>query len=148
MRRDLALATFYWMLLALWMLLIFGFSAQAAHQSKEVSLGLTDLLVRFINFCFPLSDVSVASWHSMIRKMAHLFLYFVLGILMIHALRTSRISWKRGLFLALLFCFLYAVSDEYHQFFIPGRGAQASDVVLDSGGSALGVLSYYLWKRK
>jgi VanZ family protein len=148
MRRDLALATFYWMLLVLWMALIFFFSAQAALQSKELSSGLTGFFIQAIERFFPAWNFSATAFHGLIRKIAHFVIYFVLGLFMIQALRASKITWKKATLLALVLCSVYAVTDEYHQFFVPGRGAQVTDVLLDSVASSLGVLSYYSWKRK
>jgi len=41
---------------------------------------------------------------------------------------------------AFLVAVAYAVSDEFHQAFVPGRGSAVSDVVIDSAGAALGLL--------
>jgi VanZ family protein len=43
--------------------------------------------------------------------------------------------------LAVLLATLYGVSDEYHQSFVPGRTAEAADVVKDAAGAALFVLA-------
>ncbi|MFR1872919.1 MAG: VanZ family protein [Coprococcus sp.] len=48
---------------------------------------------------------------------------------------------------------LYAVTDEIHQLFVPGRSGQITDVILDSCGGLIGaVLSatilYLIRKRK
>ena len=42
--------------------------------------------------------------------------------------------------LALLIGILYAVSDEFHQLFVPGRAGQFRDVLVDGAGTVLGVL--------
>ena len=34
---------------------------------------------------------------------------------------------------------IYAVSDEIHQAFVPGRSAQLSDVCIDACGAAIGL---------
>jgi VanZ family protein len=39
----------------------------------------------------------------------------------------------------LLIGFLYAVSDEIHQYFVPGRAMQARDVLIDTSGVLLGI---------
>jgi len=45
-------------------------------------------------------------------------------------------------FLAGLICVGYAISDEIHQIFVPGRGPQIKDVLIDSGGAAVGI---FIW---
>ena len=40
-------------------------------------------------------------------------------------------------------CLLYASSDEFHQIFVSGRTASVKDVLIDTCGSIVGILSYY-----
>jgi len=42
---------------------------------------------------------------------------------------------------------LYACTDEIHQLFVPGRGAQMSDVLLDSAGAGLGIVLFVTIRR-
>ncbi|NOY98780.1 MAG: hypothetical protein GXP40_06200 [Chloroflexi bacterium] len=51
---------------------------------------------------------------------------------------------KKSLFLAWLLAALYAVTDELHQSFVPGRHASGADVVIDSLGAAIAL---WLWAR-
>lgn len=46
---------------------------------------------------------------------------------------------KKTLLFAVLIASLYGVSDEFHQFFVPGRVASVFDVFADVVGSILGV---------
>lgn len=41
-----------------------------------------------------------------------------------------------------MICILYAISDEVHQLFVPGRGGQVRDVIIDSAGAIAGILGY------
>jgi VanZ family protein len=78
----------------------------------------------------------------MSRKMAHLIEYGFLAFLTAQALRAGNRPRRIVLGGALLFCVLYAASDEFHQSFVPGRYAKVRDVALDALGAAL-VLSIY-----
>ena len=49
--------------------------------------------------------------------------------------------------LAFLICVLYAISDEIHQLFVPGRAGQVRDVLIDSSGSFLGIFLVMLFVR-
>ena len=40
----------------------------------------------------------------------------------------------------IVFCFLYACSDEIHQLFVPGRSGMFTDVLIDTGGAVTGML--------
>lgn len=88
------------------------------------------------------------------RKGAHVAEY---AILMFLAARFAfallpRLSFRRILLLAGTFSILYGVSDEWHQSFVPYRGAKLSDVAIDGLGILLmaGVLSFvwYVYERK
>jgi VanZ family protein len=46
----------------------------------------------------------------------------------------------RAIALAILFGVMYAVTDEIHQMFVPGRTADAADLVADTIGVALGTM--------
>ena len=72
----------------------------------------------------------------MLRKLAHLTEYAILGALLVRALA------RPGL--AVLLGGLYAVSDEVHQHFVRGRHAAWYDVLLDTVGVTVGVLA---WRR-
>ena len=41
---------------------------------------------------------------------------------------------------AYVFCFVYAGTDEFHQYFVPGRAAKFSDVLVDSVGFTAGIM--------
>jgi len=56
-------------------------------------------------------------------------------------------SVLRGVLLAFVICVLYAISDETHQIFVPGRSAQISDVLIDSVGAIVGILMYLVLGR-
>lgn len=54
-------------------------------------------------------------------------------------MRLMRVSGFKAFTLALGICILYAISDEFHQLFVPGRGGQIRDVLIDSTGAIVGV---------
>ncbi len=90
---------------------------------------------------FALSSVSdlgtgLGTWDLVLRKLAHTAEFAVLGALL---LRTLRDDWA-----ALAAGVAYAVSDELHQHFVPGRVGSPLDVAIDSVGVAAGLL---LWRR-
>ncbi len=71
----------------------------------------------------------------MLRKLAHTAEYAVLGALLARALGRSGLAVAIGV--------LYAVSDEVHQAFVPGRLGSPVDVAIDAIGVVCGVL---LWQ--
>jgi VanZ family protein len=121
------------------MLLIFLLSAQAAEQSSQLSNGITESIIAVIGKLIP-TGFTAENMNHIVRKCAHFFAYFVLGILTANALRSSGLRGFRLIAAALLVCVLYAVSDEIHQLFVPGRGCQATDVLIDSAGALIGTV--------
>jgi VanZ family protein len=76
-------------------------------------------------------------------KLAHFAVYAVLGVLLSHAgLRTAVPS---GWLIAL--GVLYGASDEWHQFFVPGRTPEFADWVADACGVVAGVLLHRRWRH-
>ena len=45
-----------------------------------------------------------------------------------------RVTLRQKALLASALCMLYAAGDEFHQYFVPGRAAQLSDVAIDAMG--------------
>ena len=71
-------------------------------------------------------------------KIAHAGWFFLLGLLAYRAARNGE-GWprRRTTFLLILGALLWGISDEAHQFFVPGRDVEAADVVADVTGAAI-----------
>ena len=87
--------------------------------------------------------------HDFIRKCAHVFEYFVFGLLLFRAIRIPKQGWQwRWAFLAILIAALYASSDEIHQIFVPSRGASFWDALLDTSGAGVAQLAAWIVNRR
>ena len=131
-----------------WMLLIFLFSNDTGEVSTKKSDGLIIGTIEFLleRDLTDAEKIKYVDWFvTPVRKGAHLLVYFVLGYLMIYTLKEFRLVDKRTYIYAVILCMLYAVSDEVHQYFVPGRSAGVIDVVIDTVGSSLGV---WRWGKK
>ena len=84
----------------------------------------------------PDLGTGLGTWDLVLRKLAHTAEFAVLGALLMRAVRQELPALALGI--------SYAVSDEIHQRFVPGRVGSPLDVVIDSAGVAVGVL---LWRR-
>lgn len=140
MKRKL----FSWILVVLWMTLIFYLSHQPATESNKLSIGITEKMTGIVEKTDPNIDTNIRNFNRIIRKNAHFFAYLVLGILTFNGLKDSKITGGRGFILALIICILYAISDEIHQLFIPGRSGQVMDVAIDGMGSLVGITLYQM----
>ncbi|MDD4003747.1 MAG: VanZ family protein [Elusimicrobiaceae bacterium] len=81
-------------------------------------------------------------WDYALRKTAHAFEYAVLCVLLARAGAGARLSVRRRAACALCLAVLYAVTDEYHQSFVPGRFCSSADVAVDAAGALAGLYLY------
>ncbi|MEJ6952485.1 VanZ family protein [Natronospora cellulosivora (SeqCode)] len=135
---------FAWLAVILWMGLIFYLSSQAAEESRELSIGITQIIANFFETVFPFLEFDINSFHHFIRKAAHFSAYFVLGVLLINAFRISGISMLNCVLSAISLSVLYAVVDEVHQIYVPGRVGDIRDIMIDSVGAIFGISLYVL----
>lgn len=138
-----------WAVVLLWMAAIFTLSSQPAADSNKLSKGITEVVLEAIDNIIPEKEFDVDDFNNIIRKNAHFFAYLLLGGLVLNALRLSlNRSWGYRAFIAVAICGPYAVSDEIHQMFVPGRSAQLRDVLIDTSGALVGiVISYALFLK-
>jgi len=79
-----------------------------------------------------------------LRKIAHASEYFIFTFLLFRAFRGSfKISETGAYACVFIVAFLYALSDEYHQTFIPGRNGASADVLID----LIGIFGFYIILR-
>ena len=131
-----------WMAILVWMAIIFYLSHQPVSISNGLSQGITEVIVEKIERLATNYELNMDHANHLIRKNAHFFIYFVLGLFVSHALRKTKGPRVRHWGIALLICVLFAFSDEGHQYFIEGRGPQLRDVLIDSCGALLGIVLY------
>ena len=104
-------------------------------RSRAVSLWLPVLLWAALIFALssvPSLGTGLGTWDLVLRKLAHVGEYAVLGALLLRALARPWAALALGI--------AYAVSDELHQTFVPGRAGTPLDVAIDAVGVALGIL--------
>jgi len=84
-----------------------------------------------------------------IRKFGHMFSFGLLAILWAAGLRSKLKSRSMAMLAASIISLLYAISDEWHQTFVPNRTGHAIDVAVDAAGILLAMAGYalILWLR-
>ncbi|MDE7310838.1 MAG: VanZ family protein [Eubacterium sp.] len=133
-------------LAACWMSVIFAFSARNADLSTQDSMSIGILFGRLVvpSFAGMDSDMQVSFADMVdhpIRKMAHATEYAVLGFLLVGSYADRRKKWGRMIGIPILAGSLYAVSDELHQLFVPGRSCELTDMLIDSSGVVIGTFA-------
>jgi VanZ like family len=101
-------------------------------------------VVAWAALIFTLSSVpdlgtGLGGWDLVLRKLAHAAEYAILGVLLLRALEHA---WG-----AFWLTTAYAVTDEIHQMFVPGRVGSPLDVAIDAAGAAVGIALVVLARR-
>ena len=114
-----------WIPVLVWGAVIFTLSTSAFSAGNTSKI--IDPLLRWM---VPgISAAAVDVGHMLVRKCAHFTEYGILFWLLIRGPMAQRP------YLALMLCVVYALTDEGHQVFVPGRTASLYDVALDSTGA-------------
>ena len=127
-------------------LTIFYFSNQIADNSSKQSSTIVEIISNIIPCIKNMEEEQKTILKEeiltpIVRKSAYFSIYAMLGLLTTNFMLTieNKKMSKRAIF-ALIFCMLYAITDEFHQKFIPGRSAELRDVLIDTSGAMLGIL--------
>ena len=86
----------------------------------------------------PAAGLPNTNW--LVQKGAPLAEYAILAVLVGRALLGHGLSPRASAWLAWISVIGYALTDEYHQAFVPGRNAALGDVAIDALGGAIGIL--------
>lgn len=133
----------YFVPMAVWMIVIFAFSAQPAELSNMNNSFIIMELQKIGIDLTVIFGKDLANF--LVRKAAHLTEYAALYLLSYLGLCRNG---KRSRLFPLLIVFLYAGSDEMHQLFIPGRAGRFRDVLIDTCGGAAGLLLTFIGRKK
>jgi len=115
----------HWLPLLVWMGLIYWFSDQPQP------------------FTMP------QSWQQeAVGVIGHVIGYATLALLWCRALARQHTQQRYTLALAFFLTMLYALSDEYHQTFVPGRSGNLPDLIIDAAGAGLGLRLAHSWVRR
>lgn len=107
---------------------------------KRWGPALVVMAVIFTASSFPSRSLpSFGPWDWLAKKGGHMLGYALLAAAYARGLAGNTRPTRRQLLAAVVLAGLYAVTDEYHQSFVPGRGAAAADVLIDTVGAGLGV---------
>jgi len=111
----------FWLPPMLWAALIFTFSAMAVSKSSEIY------------------------WQDfVVKKTAHFIEYAVLSFWLYRALLAEGVGKVRSGVYAVVLSIIFAISDEVHQSYTPGREPRIRDVVIDTIGAGFSI--YTIWK--
>ena len=123
---------------------IFRFSSQNGTQSKGISTKVTEFILSFSQK-YQKADTKEKTQirnrtNAIIRKVAHFSIYTLLGFLLMGLMTKTKIKEKWRILITVGLGIIYAILDEFHQSFSPGRTPKITDVYIDTLGIILGVL--------
>lgn len=127
-------------LIILWMILVFYLSNQVADESSQLSGGLTRKILEAVHMLDEKTIEQQEIIETVVRKLAHFFLYALGEILILLHINLYKITGKRKILTSWIIGTAYAIIDELHQLFVPGRSGEIRDVCIDSLGVIIGVV--------
>lgn len=147
------LSRYFWHVCAIiLMIIIFNFSSHSGSQSSDVSSGITSLLFSehnhdYIAFLSAGGISPNASAELFLRKFAHFAEYALLGFCVANAACRHTDDLEYIVLFSLLIPFVYSVSDEIHQYFVPQRSCSIADVLIDTSGIITGFFTAMLLRK-
>lgn len=124
--------------LILWALVIFTLSS----EGSDTSSGRSGAIVETVQSWGVAGDTDFMTF--LVRKSAHIIAYFILGLLAYNVIRLYSWPMRRAILASAAIVLLYAISDEFHQSFVPGRSAEVRDVLIDTTAGVVGIGIYAL----
>lgn len=159
-RRTKKIKIIFLILIILNCITIFYFSNQVAQTSSTSSGRVVNFIMKILPQFNSIEEqkkeyIANEILQPIVRKLAHFSIYTLLGFLtMNYAIADEKIEkqllklctqqlyiskYKKVLY-SQLFGTLYAITDEIHQLFIPGRSCEFRDVCIDSLGVLTGII--------
>ena len=151
----------YTLITIIWMIVIFTFSSmdteesngkskqtikQTVEKTAEISenIGISEnkMTQKQVN-------ITVNKLNMPLRKCAHATEYAILAIFIIITINeyTNKRYSISKIIITILICFIYSLTDEFHQSFVPGRTSLFTDCLIDTTGGIITCLMYTIIKN-
>lgn len=124
---------------------IFGFSNQQGEESSGLSEKTAKIMIsiadnmHLVEITQENEQSYIEKLQTPIRKTAHMTEYMILTFSVVFALWIWKLKERRLFLSSWLLVVAFASSDEFHQLFVSGRSGRATDVLIDSTGSLIGI---------
>ena len=136
------------LLIIVWMITIFVFSGQQGTESGDTSRKFTVTIIKIITGkSLELDDPFIEGVQIFIRKMAHFTIYAIGGFLIMNYAYATDKNEKQKILYSITFGVGYAITDEFHQFFVSGRSGNVLDVGIDTLGVITGAFTYLILRK-
>jgi VanZ family protein len=112
-------------------------------------LAISMMLLIFIASSTPGDDLpGFGRFDFDVKKGGHMMGYALLCVGYLFGMSNGKEISRRHWLTAILFSGLYALTDEFHQLFTPGRSSSPVDVLIDTIGAALGATVWTIIKSR
>lgn len=133
-----------WIILFFWLLVIFMFSHEQNSGSATKEIISTTISVKEEPKTEPLLD----GINFIVRKSAHITEFIILTLILFSLTSEYTKNEKKIIIISIITCILCASGDELHQYFVPGRTALVTDVLIDSIGAIIALIIYKLIPKR
>ena len=136
-----------WACIIVWGIFVIVLSRQDGSATTELSYGLSEHTAEFLGNIGI--NIHAELLNEIIRKIAHIVIYLVLGGLLYYALAyTFRQKPQQQLVLSIGLCLLASSLDEMQKIFIPGRHCDPEEILLNSIAGIIGIgICYFFCKH-
>ncbi|MDD3173313.1 MAG: VanZ family protein [Herbinix sp.] len=137
-----------WLPAVIIMIIIFCFSSKPADNSNESSMTVANEIITIyenvtnIQYQEAKRAEIAGSINHFVRKGAHFCEYALMAAAIAFHFYVRKRQGKFLFLMPIILSCLYAITDEFHQTFIPGRAGLVKDVLLDTSGAATGVFLF------
>ena len=117
---------------------IFGFSSKTAGESSDISEKIARQVIEVVNKVKEIDNSKEEevfhTVHFLIRKSAHFAEFSLLTLLVFFLARSYGLKKINCAIISLIYCLIFASTDEIHQLYVSGRSGEVRDVFLDFCG--------------
>ncbi len=117
---------------------IFGFSSKTAEESSGTSEKIARQVIEVINNVKKIDDLKKEeifhTVHFLIRKGAHFAEFALLTLFVFFLVQSYGLKKINCAAISLVYCLIFASTDEIHQLYVYGRSGQVRDVLIDFCG--------------
>lgn len=137
-------------LVIVWMGMIFILSEMNSNESNNKSKVIVEKIIgekNTKNDVYVMQEIdedTLDNANFIFRKFAHTTVYLVLSFFVCNFFyQLKKKKFSNNYLVSIIICFLYAISDEYHQTFVVGRTGNYRDVIIDLIGSIMGGIIFH-----
>ena len=129
---------------------IFFLSSQQSDDSINTTNSVINIIYGIYQFIVGNKGLSLEKFCEIyfdpIREIAHFSEFGLLGL--ITYINSKEYFQNKHVLYSIIFCIIYAISDEIHQLYVPGRYCDVLDVLVDTLGATLAILLIHLLSKK